>query len=266
MQTIGLMRNYSPIPEGAEVGVEVEVEADSEIWDPYDSTCWNLVSDNSLRGYYNGEYVLKTPLPKKAAINAVNLLASKLKGSGVNDSFRAGVHIHVNVRDLTFDQLMSFYAYCMIIDEAFVDWCGPTRRGNHFCLRVKDAEYALWEFVNAYKKGHVKHLLSDNIRYSSINLKPLYSYGSVEFRSLQTKPGLKNIQPAIELLLHLKQKAVETYDPKFITESFSGIGPIPWCKELLGSHYNLFKDQPDIERKLWEGMRLAQDLIFFSKG
>lgn len=253
---------FAAINSDAEIGVEVEVESNTRL-----SSCtgWRLVGDGSLRGDYSGEYVFQGPVDESTAIERVKDLQKVFLKSEVYETYRAGVHLHVNVRDLTPKQLMVFIAFCYVFEEALVDWCGTTRSGNHFCLRMVDAEGPL-EYVCQWYKNNYKmdYLDTDAIRYAATNLNPIVKYGSIELRSLPTTVTLDNIIPWMQVYLHIKKKSLEYENPAFIMENFSGAGAEAFAKEFLEEHFDMIKGQNELEQKLWRGMRFAQDLFLFS--
>lgn len=264
---IGSLREYPVTNADAEVGVEIEMEAFSSLYNPSGSSLWRITGDGSLRGDYNGEYVLITPESREMAKSAVEELYAKLatKGTDISETIRAGVHIHINVKDMTIDQLLNYTALYYVLEECLVEWCGPNRIGNHFCLRVSDAEQVLEQFAHFYKSKDIFTFDTDGIRYSSLNFAATFKYGSVEFRALETPSRSDRIIQWIDVLTHLKDKAISISEAESIIEEFSGVGATTWARDILGDHFKLIEDQPDLDRKLKRGMRMAQDLIFFSK-
>ncbi len=256
------LRDY-PETEDDVLGLEVEVEAEAPL-----GACrgWAQVSDGSLRGPYNVEYVLRSPKNLESSLKLIQKLRETLEPSKVIDSIRAGVHVHVNVKDLTMEQLLSYAMFYYILEEALVGYCGSNRVGNHFCLRMKDAEGHITNLANFFNKGNLRHLYPlEQMKYASCNFYALVVHGTLEFRSLQTHPNLVKMDEWVCLLYHLKQEAKKVGQPESIIENFSMDGGIAWCETLLGEHFSMIKDQPDLEIKLKDGMRVAQDLLIFSR-
>lgn len=93
------------------LGVEVEVETlKGELPRIHDDlAAWNVTHDGSLRGE-SAEYVFKEPLGP-----------------------RASVHVHVNVLEMTKQQLDNFLYSYLLLEDVLMSFCGEGREGNRFC-------------------------------------------------------------------------------------------------------------------------------------
>jgi hypothetical protein len=243
-----------------DVGVEIEVEGRNL---PYPQKYWRREYDGSLRGPENAEYVLATPI-------LINKLETPLKyldkcyqdsGSEVHDTVRAGVHVHVNVQQLNIIELYNFMTLYLVLEESLVQFCGETRIGNLFCLRSSDAEYLTHRLAQAAQTGGFRALADDNLRYASMNVKALGTYGSLEFRAMRGTRDLDLILTWAKVLVHLREKAKGFDNPTEIVSSFSHGGAEAFMDEMLGEFSGLFKTG-DYERQLHRGVRQAQDIAF----
>lgn len=254
--------------KNGDVGIEIEIESkdNHKEW-PAGLKDWKLTRDGSLRNN-SCEYVLRHPLEIKNAHKAVDDLKKAIEDRGPKPhySFRAGVHVHVNVQDLKVSELRTFTALYLILEGLLIDYCGEDRVGNFFCLRAEDAEFLVDFVATCFRQDRLYQLHTDAIRYAAINFKALPMYGSVEFRAMATLPDLSKIKEWATLLHNLKLKAKTINNPMNIMEDFSMIGDRVWVSEVLGDSYDLVKDNPNFELRVWTGLRLAQDFLFFSKG
>lgn len=202
-----------------DLGVEIEVEG-INLPDP--RTTWRRDMDGSLRGE-SAEYVLKVPLSLKRTRNALALLDKyyKVNETEVFESVRTGVHVHVNVQELTVVELFTFITAYLVLEDLLVNYCGEYREGNLFCLRVKDADYLLYMLEQVVKSKNFYSLGNDILRYSSMNVVALHKYGSLEFRAMRGTKDLDMIGDWAELLLNLRKQAVKFSDP---AELFNWIG------------------------------------------
>lgn len=251
-----------------EVGIEIEAEFEEggEIW--FGDRTWRAENDGSLRGR-SIEYVLQTPINRNDVVRSIDTIKKALSRSKIKiaNSLRAGVHVHVNVNDLNFDNLLKFIVCYFVLEIPLVEWCGPNRVGNQFCLRACDAEFLVDEIIRAYRNNDYFLFDNNNIRYSALNLMALPKYGSLEFRALQTDTKLERIAPWVEILLRIKDFSQEIREIESLFTEFSEKTPIEWTKEVVGEDMfqTFFKDQPNLEQDLMTGMRIAQDIIFFSR-
>lgn len=254
-----------------DIGIEIEMEAANDrpfpIMDVPHAVYWTSTRDGSLRGNAI-EYVLRRPIPIGEVDKALNLLSEGLEKAGIKIryTFRAGAHVHINVQDMTVEQLRSYTALWMFFEELLVDWCGDDRVGNLFCLRTCDADFLIDEVAEAFVTRDFYRLDSDNIRYASMNFKAIPRYGSVEFRSLATDPKLDRISQWAHVLYHLKKYAMGLDNPMRLFEDFSMRGEREFAQEILEEYYDMVKDNKNFEQQIWTGMRLAQEFTYFSGG
>lgn len=246
------------------VGVEIELEHENapEGIPTEVSRYWRVENDGSLRK--NGlEYVLKKPLTEKTANTAVKLLGRHVDNTNkVVDAGRAGIHVHVNVGDLTVCEMMNFISVCHIIEDVLVNWCGPRRVGNLFCLRVKDAEYVIDLIKKMLLEENLRVLHTDNIRYSSINLKAIYQYGSIEFRAMRSDGDWEAINIWIGTLLRLKEVAKRLDSPAQIVSDMSNVGPSIYIDQLLGPYAKYFNKYLGFDVDIFNSVRRVQEYAF----
>lgn len=243
-----------------DLGVEIEVEGHNL---PGAMAMWRREEDGSLRGE-SAEYVLKKPVTVEGLKKALSILDKAYvdMGSKVEESVRAGVHVHVNVQNLNTIELFNFVTSYYILEELLVNYCGESRVGNLFCLRACDADYVLDFVVDVVKRKRWRHLVSDNIRYAALNFKSLGEYGSLEFRSLRSTRDLSVVQTWAEILLTLRNNSIKFTDPKDVIGAFSAGGGEAFVTKLLGDYAYIFTQMPGFEKMLTRGMRNAQELAF----
>lgn len=245
-----------------DIGVEIEAEGQRL---PWVEKWWKNEEDGSLKGE-SREYVLLKPGTLEEVREALNHLAACYKANKtvVNDSIRAGVHVHINCQKLTMTQLYNFMTVYLILENILVKWCGDYRQGNLFCLRACDAEYLLNEIsaaANDPKKMYARRFKTDNLRYASMNVKALGDYGSLEFRAMRGTRDLDLIYTWAETLLHIRNYAADFANPQNIIELFSQLGPARFAQEALGVNHAEFNCD-NLERRVLDGMRNAQDIAY----
>ena len=188
------------------VGVEIEMEGTDL---PPELKHWRKEHDGSLRGE-GSEYVFRQPYPYEKALDALSEMQMALSKyeTKVEDSGRAGVHVHVNVRDMNVDQINTFISLYLLFEDTLMDFCGPDRVGNLFCLRAKDAEELLFALERCMREGEYRAVARDEYRYASINCKAIHQYGSLEFRGMRSTSEMGVLIDWIDILLALKELAV----------------------------------------------------------
>lgn len=221
-----------------DVGVEIELEGRNF---PEELASWRKEADASLRGE-SAEYVLASP----CFIEQLPLVLEELEDAfqqsktKIHKTYRAGVHVHVNVQDLTPLQLVNFVALYYIFEEVFIAFCDPSRRGNHFCLRMSDASY-LMDKLHDFIASENIHLLDDqDLRYASLNLTSLFKYGSVESRALESTTDFNKIYVWAKTLVRLRDYAKTVASPIDLIGSASALGFESFAQTVFGPMYEHF--------------------------
>lgn len=171
------------VPSSRELfGIEIEVE---NCGIPLECDYyWKPKPDNSLRD--NGVEFVSIPLRLDQVENALLYLDSKIKKVGNSPRFsnRTSVHIHMDARSFTQDQLWCFVILYSIFEKHFYSFAGKRREGSIFCVPLYKTNYIrnLNEFVFGLSATWSK--------YCGLNLSPMFAntqtqvYGTVEFRHL----------------------------------------------------------------------------------
>jgi len=264
MTTIYKWLALHPVKE--DIGIEIEAEFTCPL-PMLEIPFWGITEDHSLRGY-SAEFVTKTPIKIENVDKTLNVLKQTLKSCGVQvlDSFRAGVHIHVNCQDLTLNQVGNFAAVYYCLERMLTKFCGPTREGNFFCLRLKDAEAPLFHLILALQKNNPHPLNTDNLRYSALNFRSLFKHGSLEFRAMATRPDFSRISEWAKILYALKEYAVTLEKRPRIAEDISFLGPEMWARQVLGDQYFALLKYENCEKDIMSSMRNVQELIYLKNG
>ena len=244
-----------------DVGIEIEVEGVNL---PRVGKYWRMEKDGSLRGPENMEYVLDKPMSLKDAYKALKYLSVSYNKNktDVHDTVRAGVHVHVNVQHLNIKQLFNFITLYLILEELLVKFCGEFRQGNLFCLRSSDASFLLQRLKQAARGKRFDLLVDDGLRYSSMNVKALGTYGSLEFRAMRGTRDLDLVYSWAELLVGLRETALQYKQPSDIIKFFSEGEVDNFLTRCLGDKVDLFRGQEGYREAVIGGMRRAQDVAF----
>jgi hypothetical protein len=247
-----------------EVGIEVEVEGRN--LPKTDAKIWVMTRDGSLKADEAIEYVLARPMSREDAMKALKYLDSKYEsvGSTVDESIRAGVHVHVNVQSMNMCQLYTFITLYLVFEHLLVRWCGPTREGNLFCLRASDAEYLLHRLGKAARTRRFHEIFyDDDLRYASVNVKAVVEHGSLEFRSMRGTRDLKAVARWVALLLNLRSASLSYPTPISVVEDFSHLSSEVFVKKIFGADgYEEIFPKEDGASLLFKGMRCAQDVAY----
>lgn len=250
------------MPVEGNYGVEIEVEG-THLPTTLPPNQWRIDQDGSLKGEAY-EYVMTKPGPMQHVDTCLATLEAAyiMNGTKVHDTIRAGVHVHVNVQQLTLKQVFTFMTAYYLLEDLLVQWCGENRVGNYFCLRSRDAEFILFQLMQAVETRKLKHLNNDILRYSSLNVCSLFKYGSLEFRAMRGTSQLKEISQWVRILNDIKVSSQKFDDPAEILRSMSGEGEEAILRILLPNTFHLFIKYSGFEDMIRSCARNVQMLAF----
>lgn len=263
-----LIRRMKGGVKKGEIGLEIECEGMNLVTGMVDY--WLCHQDNSLRPVKDHppqEYVLREPLDRKDVPKALKYLTAKLKaaGSELVYSHRTSVHVHLNCQQLTLQEIYKIWCLYMVFEEILIEFSGPDRPGNLFCLGSKQAEYQVQMMLNAVAQENFEEIFSDNLRYTSCNVASLNKFGSLEFRSMRGTVDQGLIQSWIDILCIIKDKALEYSNPQEIVKDFQRLNAEGFMKKTFYGRDDIIAilgTYKDLHKKLWDGLRLMRDVAY----
>lgn len=245
-----------------EVGIEIEMEGQNIVLVPPDG--WNVTADGSLRGAHQAvEYVLSRPVKREDVKRMLESLQSQLTKAKavIEDSERAGVHVHVNCQQMTTNEVINFGLMYLMFEDMMLKFCGESREGNLFCLSAKDAEYIVASLINSRQRMSLRNMQSNNYRYASVNFSSLSKYGSLEFRAMRTPADFRLISMWTHLLLCIKDAAKNYEDPRDIVEQVSAGSVEYFVQQVFGELAGMIYT-PAMEEAVMESVRLIQAVAY----
>jgi hypothetical protein len=243
-----------------DLSLEIELQGHGlpQIFNPV----WNTKNDGSLKDDAEGlEYIFNNPLPLSQVEEELIKFKSNFEDSEVLDSFYAGTHVHINVQNLTLRQLLCYICTYIVLEDVLVDWCGPTRVGNHFCLRIKDADYLITYIRNMIVDDNLSDL-DDNLRYSSLNFMSVPKFGSLEFRSLNSSLDVERMMKWCKILMRMRDNSILYGTPDVLIGSISSEGYQPFAENMLGVDVADEFLVGEWQKKMRRGVINAQELAF----
>lgn len=181
-------------------GIEIELENYvNEYIKSQHRSYWTSVPDGSLRNH--GIEFVSLPLKAYQIEKALTQLHQGLAKNVVEFSERTSVHIHMNVRDLTFTQLLGLVLIYTSVEPMLFKWVGHNRNRNTFCIPLLNTDfYKLYRSITIHPRSITRHWM----KYTALNLLPIGSKGTVEFRHLYGNMDKQVILTWIELLSQMK--------------------------------------------------------------
>lgn len=200
------------------IGVEFEYEGlDSGVvhgsLDNIKSKHLNVVNDYSLKisgceilfkKAKNGTHIIE-------AMDELNKLLAYMKKTTSHapyiDGNRCSTHIHINITDLSLDELYRFLLFAYFCEGALMDTCAGDRRNNVFTIGIdKLDDYKV--VLGAVQKGSLQ-FTKDHGKYRAIGLNSMYSIGSLEFRMFNATTDTDQVLDWINFIQEIKHIAVK---------------------------------------------------------
>lgn len=175
---------------------------------------WSFHVDSSVRATNKGaalEFTHTGGYGTARAETATNVFYNN-HGRTWEASPRCGLHVHIDVLDLTIEQMKLFLAYAMSVDRALFNLTDSSyRMGTVFCRLSSEQRYhidALRHLSACNQRGFQELLGSTGAKYSSINLSRLQSLGTVEFRHFSVPSVAEDLLYIYNLILSIRSAAL----------------------------------------------------------
>lgn len=261
------IKDYYKFRNKIEGDVGIEIEFDSFLgYAEYNTNTWSIHSDGSLSE--NGcEFVLNKPIKFTSVRPIVEELYESFEKANITPGVRAGIHIHINVRELTPVQLVNYICAYISLEEIIFNWFDKSRKGNHFCLRASDSGHLLEQIYNAVKTDDTYIFREENtdIRYAGVNLTSIPKYGSIEFRGMESTLSYEKLIVWVRALENILTYSLEYKDPVKMFSSISEYEFDSFARNALGDVYKQFSYEKNWLKDLKTGIRNAQDIAFSRK-
>jgi len=189
------------------MGFEIEVESAPQLVFPG----WKTIEEGSLRN--NGKEYVSSPIEHFAAPIALSALYTLLllwrgvKGEKIDFSWRTSIHVHLNVRDFTIEEVLKLLLLHTVFEKVLFRFSGNKRDQSIFCVPFRHS--ILLKSLSRFCAGEysIGHLQSTWDKYSAINLSRLHDYGTIEFRHLAGTENIKKIGTWTGFILCLAEAA-----------------------------------------------------------
>ena len=280
------LRQRNAVPPDS-FGLELEMEGlkgmgISDFMDAFGNTTgWAIHDDGSLRSGL--EFVSSVPRAFEDLESDLVRLNRKLDRKELfapDFSLRTSVHVHMNVQDLTWLQVINLFVLYLMYEQALIEFGGEERNGNVHCLSGLDAQSTVEimrraliadiEPENAHIRtfgrnvfrGVVQQLTDRGRRYSALNFAAIPVFGTLEFRTHRGTRDTNTIMEWVTILRKLRIAAARYSNPQEIVADFSSKGHVRLAEEVWEGHPRLLGIVYQQRQQCWLGMRLAQEIAF----
>lgn len=256
------------------IGLEVELEnIPRYVGHNVSSSTWNVTEDGSLK--LQGKEFVTIPIKFSYLETEIRRLFSGLKSPSA--SSRCSVHVHINVREMTLDELSAFIILYLIFERSLYRFSGD-RWNSNFCVPLYSAPKYPTEVLTSIATGRwLQKPLVDYVhwfKYLGLNLCPIVgidgsgAQGTVEFRHLKGTTDVNLIINWINLIISLKL-ASKKYDLDTLKgllfqmnsdSSYTGL-----TDSVFGKYANFILDQPTFKKDIEDCISVAKKIVFNHK-
>lgn len=216
------------------VGIEVEVEGIpggirglSPVWAPK--------ADGSLRN--NGTEYVTMPIPVQHAEWALFLLMNSLPKSA-DFSERTSIHVHMNVRHMTPNQIKGLIALYLAVEKLLFRFEGNGRDSSIFCVPLTQATL----LDSLYSLTAANFGTQAWMKYTAMNLLPILTFGTIEFRHMAGTSDWRKITRWISLLMRMQDYALKN-SPETVIERIAALNTSSMYRHFL---LDVFRDQASL--------------------
>lgn len=229
------------VPSERLIGIEVEVENHSPLHTST-SGIWSREVDGSLRN--NGTEYISNPIEARCAPYAIReLLGECLNKEVCCFGPRTSIHIHVNAQDLTEKQIINATLLYSVVEPLLYKFTGRNRIKNIYCVPVSDTNLLI-----ALMATSLNRVARNWPKYSGLNLLPLVSKGTLEFRHMHGTFDYNKVSVWVRMITRIVDISKSLDDTKLSLKILN----------LNASNYNSFlkeifeDDSEHLKYKDWE--------------
>jgi len=231
-------------------GVELEIE-NVPNYEDFRTAGITDKADGSLRN--NGREFVTTVMSLSNLNYCLNAFFTKAKLTKENYSERCSVHVHTNVTDMEWDQLKTLLMIYQVVEPLLFEWIGEERNNNIFCVPLHQTNITYKSITKdsdftKYKRWE---------KYTALNLLPMYSLGSVEWRHMAGTCDLTRIITWCQLIGSIFQYAKShTFEEasKIVLKLNSSSAYDVLLQEVFGRFSNQILEIPNYKPMMEEGV------------
>ena len=237
------------------VGIELELEGIHIDFDEdLRSDVWRVEHDGSLRNY-GAELVSRGPVSGTRLEKALVELKEFLEDHSPEYSERCSTHIHVDVTDLTLNELNTFLGCAIMMEAVLFRLHGQGREFNGFCCPVFTNSNLMQMYIQLFSDPSLWYRNTEFIKYAGISLFRLRDLGTVEFRMFNAVRDPEELKNMLHLLAGIKKFSKTVQSPEGLID-FKRVNSVRSVYDsCTQSDYN-----PEFEMLLEQGVQTLNDI------
>lgn len=259
-------------------GVEIEVEGCRNYDWALDGGQWRPVADGSLRG--NGMEFITPPVEYARLKTMLMAYYQAHYDNGYIANARTGIHVHMDMRHRTLEQVGAICAVYSIVEPILFDICGADREEGIYCVpwyRATEDAKLLRKAMDEEDRHMSVDALMHTCKYAALYLEPLTRLGTIEFRAAPTFVTYEEMMIWVDAIRRLvtfgdyrgTPESVLDYDlERMIEFIFPGLD-VPYAvgrieeHDCLGVASYLVRTKPKLDWTFPEGEPMAQTGVYY---
>lgn len=246
------------------VGVEIELEKVKRKYNSYPSS-WNHTEDGSLK--LDGLEFVTIPIKFCYLEKELERLFSSIHPPSI--STRCSVHVHLNARDFTMDELYTFILLYMVFERTLYRISGD-RWDNIFCVPLTTAIPMIQNTLTYINNGNDLTMLNW-WKYLGLNISPLWGgeskhkLGTIEFRQMAGTTNISAIIEWINLIVSLKiaAKRFKKETVRHLLETMNTTSAYyDLAGQVFGEYQKYIIEQPTFKLDVEECISITKKAVF----
>lgn len=239
------------------LGIEIEVEH----WDGERVSGWQNDADDSLRvvnGKPGQEFMLG-PAAGLSVEEAVHEFYVQFHKRKYQSSVRTGIHVHVNMSDRDPEFLLRFISLYSIFERTLFRYAGEWRKWCNFCYPLYQCPQQIEVLHQYLRNGEASYDNLESTRYTSLNVHPLWTLGTVEVRILPTVTTAAELLDWINAILCIYD-AAESLTLAEARNIVKNYGTERLANQVLGRVWSSFSEHV-VDKDIRRGLLAARALM-----
>lgn len=163
---------------------------------------WKVERDGSLRhrasGNTNTGEVVSPILEGVAGFAELESVVNAISAIGATTNRSTGLHVHVEASDLTGEEVARVVEFYAVNQNAIDQMVSLSRRNNSYCNKISPWRLTSMKEAAATNKEALRGFAN---KYTVVNITPLFSYGTIEFRQHQGTVNAKKISSWVKFVM-----------------------------------------------------------------
>jgi len=241
---------------------------------------WTPIKDGSLRGQWATEFIsgasigkIKIPLRGEQVIRALKEIdqffqAMTFLSKPPKYSSRTSVHVHMDVTELTNEELYRVVLLTAIFEKLLYKFAGEGRWESNYCVPMALNSVGINQLfqikATSFDSGLRSLIRNEELqKYEGLNLRPILTQGTIEYRQLEGTADMTRVLDWINIILAIRKAAIKYKNinidnlmPWISQEGLDNIG-----RDVFGVLFEKL-NYPGANADILEGIRVAQDIEF----